>query len=274
MPLPNEHSCRKKDPSGFQPDSFRRVTRDHNGKEYSVIMGKLKGKDTMTEQAYRYKKTIWSADEARSHCKSHDGNFEAASEGASSENISGDGQIDNIIIEKEEIMDVNTLKEKHPEIYTDVFNAGKEEGAKGGTMEQKIKDLEAQVEALTAENKNLVEDNKSLDKEISTTKAKAQAEKESAQAETIMTEVLQASAIAEGLHSKVKAMISYGNHRKEDGTFDAETFSTAFKAEVADWEAKVKPEGSLGLGGDGKKDGIIDGLEAAKAEWKKDLGYE
>ena len=77
-PLPSEHSCRLKDPGAFKAGSFRRTTRNHEGKQYSVIMGKLKGEDAMTEQAYRYNKETWTADQARSHCKSHDGSFEAA----------------------------------------------------------------------------------------------------------------------------------------------------------------------------------------------------
>ena len=43
-----------------------------------IIMGRLKGKTTMTEQAYRYPKTSWSASQARSHCSEHGGRFEAA----------------------------------------------------------------------------------------------------------------------------------------------------------------------------------------------------
>lgn len=46
-------------------------------------VGKLKGETTTTEQAYRYGKDTWSASEARSHCKSHDGTFEAAEESES-----------------------------------------------------------------------------------------------------------------------------------------------------------------------------------------------
>jgi hypothetical protein len=80
MPYPNEHACRLRDPGDFQPRSFRRGRRRHNGKIYAVIFGRLKGKTTTTEQAYRYNKASWSADEARSHCKSHDGSFEAASD--------------------------------------------------------------------------------------------------------------------------------------------------------------------------------------------------
>ncbi len=82
MPYPNEHACRVRDPDDFRPDSFRRTERDHEGKKYSVIMGKLKGQDTMTDQAYRYPKDTWSETQARSHCQDHNGSFEAASDDA------------------------------------------------------------------------------------------------------------------------------------------------------------------------------------------------
>ena len=78
MPYENEHACRLQDPNKFKEGSFRRTTRKHKGKEYGVIMGKLKGETNMTEQAYRYNKEVWTASEAKSHCKEHDGTFEAA----------------------------------------------------------------------------------------------------------------------------------------------------------------------------------------------------
>lgn len=78
MPFPNEHSCRLRNPADFKADSFRRITREHEGKEYSVIVGRLKGETSMTEQAYRYNRETWSASSARSHCEGHDGSFEAA----------------------------------------------------------------------------------------------------------------------------------------------------------------------------------------------------
>lgn len=81
-PYPNEHACRLRPPGDFQEGSFRRTERKHEGKTYSVIMGKLTGEDTMTEQAYRYPKDTWEAGEASAHCKDHDGSFEAASESA------------------------------------------------------------------------------------------------------------------------------------------------------------------------------------------------
>jgi HK97 family phage major capsid protein len=80
MPYPNEHACRLRNPDDFQPGSFRRMTgaQEHNGKKYDVIVGRLKGQDTLTQQAYRYPKTVWPAREAQSHCRAHDGSFEAA----------------------------------------------------------------------------------------------------------------------------------------------------------------------------------------------------
>lgn len=78
-PYPNEHACRLRDPGDFKEGSFRRTSREHEGKSYDVISGKLKDESTMTEQAFRYKKATWDTDEARSHCQDHDGTFEAAS---------------------------------------------------------------------------------------------------------------------------------------------------------------------------------------------------
>jgi len=77
-PYPNEHACRLREPGAFQDNSFRRVTRNSDGKQYSIIMGRLTGSTSMTEQAYRYAKDEWTADAARAHCSSHDGSFEAA----------------------------------------------------------------------------------------------------------------------------------------------------------------------------------------------------
>ncbi len=84
-PLPNEHACRLRDPGDFEDGTFRRVTRVSGGRKYSIIMGKLEGDDTMTEQAYRYDKEIWDEDDAETHCGDHDGSFEAASDAEKTE---------------------------------------------------------------------------------------------------------------------------------------------------------------------------------------------
>lgn len=79
-PYPNEHACRLRNPDDFQEGSFRRTSRESDGKKYSVIMGRLTGEDTLTEQAYRYDREVWDTSEARTHCKEHDGTFEVAKE--------------------------------------------------------------------------------------------------------------------------------------------------------------------------------------------------
>lgn len=71
-----EHACRLKDPGDF--DKFRRGKRKHNGKEYGIIFGRPKDGGGWQEQAYRYDTETWNADEAKDHCKGHDGKFDAA----------------------------------------------------------------------------------------------------------------------------------------------------------------------------------------------------
>jgi len=81
VPFENEHACRLRDPGDFQEDSFRRMSRETEGKEYFVIMGKLKGEDNMMEQSFRYPKETWMESEAKEHCSDHDGMmFEPAME--------------------------------------------------------------------------------------------------------------------------------------------------------------------------------------------------
>lgn len=95
-PYPNEHACRLRSPDDFQEGSFRRTTRTSDGKKYSVIMGRLEGEDTLTEQAYRYDKEVWEASEAKSHCKKHDGTFEAAEEAEKSGRVLSSASIDKV----------------------------------------------------------------------------------------------------------------------------------------------------------------------------------
>jgi hypothetical protein len=228
-PYPNEFSCRLKDPGQF--DRFTRGTRNHKGKEYSVIYG-WKG-DKSEDQAYRYKKTIWTAAEARKHCESHGGRFEAATDKSS----------------KEEKMTLAELKEKHPDLYQQVFDAGKAEvNEKEVKLETEIATLKTSIDAMTQENSDLKAKNLQLDKDLTIEKMTSKAKEEKAQADTIMSKILEASGIAESLHDKVRAMVDCNKFKTADGAFDVEAFTTAFSAEVADWEGKVPAGTNLGAG--------------------------
>ena len=71
MPYPNEFSCRLKNPDNFEKNSFRRLTQG----KLSIIIGRLKGKKTITTQAFRYPKSRWSKEQAKKHCEEHKGVF-------------------------------------------------------------------------------------------------------------------------------------------------------------------------------------------------------
>jgi len=92
-PYPSEHACRIRQPGGFQPGSFRRMTRRSDGKEYAIIMGRLKGETTLTEQAYRYGIKVWTVSEARKHCKDHKGILFEPATGKEEEDILEKGVI-------------------------------------------------------------------------------------------------------------------------------------------------------------------------------------
>lgn len=78
-PFPNDHACRVLAPGKFDPATFRRIDRSSDGKKLSLVMGKLTGENTLTLQAFRYPKGVWSVEQARKHCKEHDGKkFEPA----------------------------------------------------------------------------------------------------------------------------------------------------------------------------------------------------
>lgn len=96
MPYPNEHACRLQDPDKF--DQFRRGSRQHEGKAYSIIYGHPKGGGGWEEQAFRYPKGSWTAEEARTHCGAAEGSFEAASEAAHDANVSKDGDEPEVLV--------------------------------------------------------------------------------------------------------------------------------------------------------------------------------
>jgi len=78
MPYPSEHSARLRDPGDFQSNSFRRK---EIAPGVSIVMGRLKGQQTMTAQSYRFDKERFTAAQAKAWLKEHDVknvDFEAA----------------------------------------------------------------------------------------------------------------------------------------------------------------------------------------------------
>src|SRR5688572_15464077 len=101
------------DPGQFQADSFRRTTRKHDGKEYSIIQGRLKGQTTLRDQALRYNKGTWAESQARGHCSSHGGKL---FEPASGEKAFGEQRIDLPVFHRAGTFSPSTVNEDTREI--------------------------------------------------------------------------------------------------------------------------------------------------------------
>lgn len=76
-PFANEHSCRLESPTKFKKFRRKNCAVRHARKCIDFIFGIISPKKSRL-QAMRYKKTIWSAGDARAHCKSKGGSFEAS----------------------------------------------------------------------------------------------------------------------------------------------------------------------------------------------------
>ena len=155
-PFPNEHACRLRDPDDFDDDSFVRSTREHDGKEYDVIMAKLNGEESLTDQAFRYNKDVWSESEARDHCVDHDGLFEAA--GEASADVQGDGNdnADDHTISKAKLLDMarEQAQKAYDEALGDVaasLDSLLDVGVLHAAGADKLRSMHAKIEAVLAE---------------------------------------------------------------------------------------------------------------------------
>lgn len=152
-PFPNEHACRIREPGDFQEGSFRSSSRDSDGKKYRVIMGRLKEETTMTEQSFRYPKDVWNADDARKHCKAHDGKtFERATGESSQESVETEDLTKDEFSEKEilqeiymkvEAIEKNTAEKLDKETIKEVI---KEVLPKSEPIKEATKNLDGKTE--------------------------------------------------------------------------------------------------------------------------------
>ena len=84
MPFPNFHACRVKEPEDFIQDSIRTIHQvdGDTGKPLQIMIGRLKGSRTTTDQSFRYPKKEWTEAQARARCEAKGGSFEAATDNA------------------------------------------------------------------------------------------------------------------------------------------------------------------------------------------------
>ncbi len=103
-PYPNEHACRLLPPGDFDRFARKNCFRRSGGKCIDFIFGIKAGKSKT--QAMRYKKDVWTASAARSHCSGADGTFEAA--GRSVEEIDAGKRI--YVYRTTEILEMEDMK--------------------------------------------------------------------------------------------------------------------------------------------------------------------
>ena len=77
MPYPNEHSCRLKPPN-YKRYSRKNCYQKHDNKCIDYVFG-INAPNQSELQSMRYKKDVWTAEDARKHCEDNDGSFEEAS---------------------------------------------------------------------------------------------------------------------------------------------------------------------------------------------------
>ena len=70
-PYPNEHSCPHAEAGKFE--TMRSGSRTSDGKSYRVLYGRVKGGSRWEVASFRYPKATWTPEEARKHCKAHQG---------------------------------------------------------------------------------------------------------------------------------------------------------------------------------------------------------
>ena len=149
-------------------------------------------------------------------------------------------------------MDINELKEKHPELFqeitdsvrktvtdelTDTFNQEKKK------LEDEKKDFETKLNDQEKDNETLTDKVLKLEKadEIRTQNDLKR------DAKAIWAEKLADSDIPKDLYDKVSAQVSYRKFIK-DSVLDAEAFTKAVEAEIEDWEKKGVTETVIGTG--------------------------
>lgn len=149
-------------------------------------------------------------------------------------------------------MDINELKEKHPELFQEITDNVREKLTTEltGKFNQEKKDLEDKNKDLEGKLKDQSKKNESLgDKVLSLEKAETIRSENDLRrdAKDIWAEKLAESDIPKDMYGKVSNQVSYRKHLK-DGILDKEAFTTAIKGEIEDWEKKGVTDTVIGSG--------------------------
>ncbi|MFP4448495.1 MAG: hypothetical protein ACLFPH_07145 [Bacteroidales bacterium] len=134
--------------------------------------------------------------------------------------------------QEDQIMNLEELKAKYPDLVKEVENSVKTEMDKViEAKDKEIKDLGEKVTSLSEEKTTSEKRIADLEK-----RETIRTEKEiKASADAIFSNALSESSIPERIHAKVQKHVNYSDYVKE-GSFDKEEFSKAVNEEIKDWE--------------------------------------
>jgi ATP-dependent protease ClpP protease subunit len=131
MPYKNEHVCSFRDADNY--DRIRSTIREHDGKQYRVLLGFKGDSGNAEEISYRYKTDTWSEQDAREHCEEHNGKFEPAVDDNQSNNSLQHGnrpaRYSFRVIDTEELKNQNTPKRSADMTFDEKGNLVDEQGA-------------------------------------------------------------------------------------------------------------------------------------------------
>jgi hypothetical protein len=143
--------------------------------------------------------------------------------------------------EVKEIMNLEELKEKYPDIYEAALKLGREAAEAEFSKEKTV--MEAKLETMQKDNESMSEKVLELEK-----KDAIRTESElKAEGSKIWLDKLSNSKIPERYYDKVQPHVSYSKF-VENGVLDVEKFGEAIDAEIKDWEDRGMTEQVLGSG--------------------------
>lgn len=153
----------------------------------------------------------------------------------------------------DEKVTIEELREKHPELFKQVFDEGV------SSVKVQMKDA---IEELAQENKNLSTENIVLKKTITEQLEKTY----EVEASSIWSTKLATSGIPEELFEKVKKQVSHTTYITE-GVFNKDAFSVAVDTEIKSWEVPLSKSNVLGFGASKKEVSKEDNTEKEDEAW-------
>lgn len=161
--------------------------------------------------------------------------------------------------EVKKLMDLDQLKEEHPDLYAKVL----EEGKSAALAETKGNDNEVLAEIKKVNDRiDRMEDGMTKLNESDTLRS---AKELSRQADKLWNDRLSKSdLIPARLHSEIKTTVNHNKFIGEDGKFDTEAFTEAVEGKISLWEDNLKPEDDVMGSGFSEQD--LDGNKAEEVQ--------